>query len=801
MTSGKCGGGEQPRRDGRELLQDFLSHLEGVIGQGNQYSARCPAHDDKRASLSVSTGRDGRILLHCHAGCAVTDILDALGLKESDLFPSVTPEEAFGRPQKEPRKMVARYNYTDENGAFISQKTRFSDKSFTWSHKENGRWCRGRAGEPVLYNLPAVAGAECLYIVEGEKDVETMKVHGYPAVCGADGAGPGKWRPQFTEALRGKRVAVIQDNDDVGKAFAAETSNALHGVAESVRLLDLTRIWPELPEHGDTTDLVEHFGPDILKSVQKLAKETPEWTFGAFGGFETENQNQESGSFAPFAPFAPPNVSQLSGFPVDCLPLALSNYVRSVAENIQVPVDMPAVAALVVCALCVQGKFIINPKPGWVEPLNLYAVIVARPSERKSPTMKAITRYVYEYTKNENERRAPDIEAYQTQKSILNRSIESMMNKVGNKTKEPTLDEILEKKRELRELEEVRHLRLLADDVTPEAMTSLLADNGGRMAIVSSEGGLFEILSGMYSTKVNIDSFLKAYSGDYIQIDRKGRPSESIDHPALTILLFIQFVVLNAIMENDTFKGRGLLARFLYSIPQSSIGHRDHETPPISPFVEKDYEDLLHTLLSIPDPEKAGIIHLSDEAMAINRDFFYELEPRLVDDLEEIDDWAGKFHGQIMRIAGILHCCIHGEDAAAELVSGGTLQNAITIGRYFLDHAQAAFHLMGMGESQEVKDAKYILKRIDSTGQTEISKKELFDLCRKREGMERVEHMEPGLALLVDHGYLRTEKVKTGGRPTEKVVLNPEYLAQKAQKPQKPPTWKYDAEANAEFLD
>ena len=54
-------------------------------------------------------------------------------------------------------------------------------------------------------------------------------------------------------------------------------------------------------------------------------------------------------------------------------------------------------------------------------------------------------------------------------------------------------------------------------------------------------------------------------------------------------------------------------------------------------------------------------------------------------------------------------------------VSGGTLQNAITIGRYFLDHAQAAFHLMGMGESQEVKDAKYILKRIDSTGQTAVA--------------------------------------------------------------------------------
>lgn len=154
-----------------------------------------------------------------------------------------------------------------------------------------------------------------------------------------------------------------------------------------------------------------------------------------------------------------------------------------------------------------------------------------------------------------------------------------------------------------------------------------------------------------------------------------------------------------------------------------------------------------------------------------------------------------------MAIAGILHCCIHGEDAAAELVSGGTMQNAITIGRYFLEHAKAAFRLMGLGESQDVKDAKYILKRIDSTGQTEISKKELFDLCRKKEGFEQVEYMDPILNLLIDHGYIRMEKVKTGGRPTEKVILNPEYLTQKAQKAQKPVKWVYNAELGADILE
>lgn len=251
-------------------IEDFLSRLEGVKGGNGQYLARCPAHDDKRASMSISTGQNGKILLHCHAGCTVPEILDAMGLKETDLFPNRQ------KPTQERPKVVARYNYTDEQGRLLNQKTRFADKTFSWSHYENGKWWRGRKGDPVLYNLPAVAGAGFLYIVEGEKDVETLKAAGIPAVCGADGAGPGKWLPQYTDALRGKQVAVIQDNDDIGKAFAVETANALHGVAASVRLLDLTRIWPELPEHGDTTDIVEHIKDGAVEIVN-LAMHTDEW--------------------------------------------------------------------------------------------------------------------------------------------------------------------------------------------------------------------------------------------------------------------------------------------------------------------------------------------------------------------------------------------------------------------------------------------------------------------------------------------------------------------------------------------
>ena len=99
-----------------------------------------------------------------------------------------------------------------------------------------------------------------MYVGEGEKDVETLKALHIPAVCGADGAGPGKWLTQYTEALRGAHVAVIPDNDDTGRTFAAETANSLHGVAASVQVVDLLTVWPELPEHGDTTDIFEKFG-------------------------------------------------------------------------------------------------------------------------------------------------------------------------------------------------------------------------------------------------------------------------------------------------------------------------------------------------------------------------------------------------------------------------------------------------------------------------------------------------------------------------------------------------------------
>lgn len=468
------------------------------------------------------------------------------------------------------------------------------------------------------------------------------------------------------------------------------------------------------------------------------------------------------------------------------LPPVLRHMAAGAAENLQVDPGMTAVSALAVAALCVQGKFIINPKPGWVEPLNIYATVIARPSERKTPSLSAMTRPVYVFEKEENQRRAPLIDEYRMKRDILKKRILNAKEAAAKPTpkngKAVSFGDIAEMQDELAGLERkaVEPLRLLADDTTPEALVSLMVANGGKMGIISDEGGIFDIIAGKYNSgKVNMDVFLKAYTGSYLRVDRKGRDSETVERATLTMLLMVQPVVLEAIMGNQEFAGRGFLARPLYALPKSLVGHRRYKTRAIPREAEEAYSAAIAALLSIPDTGEAEIIKVSEEADREAERFFNALEPRLADgfgDLDDLEGWAAKYHGQIMRIAGIIHCCLHYQDAAREPVSLNTMRAAQIIGSYFLEHTRAAFQIMGMTETPEEKDAKYILKRIRASELYDTTKRELFRQCDGK--MRTVEEMEPGLKVLVDRGYIRIDKVSTGGRPTERIIFNQEAIGQ-----------------------
>ena len=503
-----------------------------------------------------------------------------------------------------------------------------------------------------------------------------------------------------------------------------------------------------------------------------------------------EGKNSNSAIFASFAPMVRTQ-KQLCEFPVDALPDKIRPYIQATAESLQVSVDMVATFVIAIISLCVQGKYRIQVKPDWEEPVNLYAVVVMRPSERKSPTLKMVSAPVFEYMEEENERRQPEIAEYETKKKILTGQIKNISNSIAGSYKKDnskyTMEDILECQEELRKLEEegIRELKLIVDDVTPEALVSTMKENNDRIGIVSAEGGIFGTMAGRYNDHTNIDIFLKGYSGEYYSTARIGRQGNTLKHPLITIVLAVQPQVICDIMDNKEFSGRGLLARFLYSIPNSLVGSRKYRTEPVNKALKEDYNNLIKDLLKTNEMDFERTIHLSEEADLQSEIYNQQIERRLTDDLEQIEEWAGKLHGNTMRIAAIFHIVKYGWDAVNVPLEAETLAGAIKVGQYYLEHSMTAFDMMGLSDPQDVKDAKYIISRIEQNDKNDkndkiTQKREVLRLCQR---FSTAEEMEPGLQVLVEHGYIAIKKEKPAGRgrPSEQIYINPAYYQWKEE--------------------
>lgn len=461
----------------------------------------------------------------------------------------------------------------------------------------------------------------------------------------------------------------------------------------------------------------------------------------------------------------------LPTFPVDALPEVIRRYVLAVAESTQTPVDMAAVEALGIVSLCCQGKYFIRGNADWTEPLNTYMVVIMEPAERKSSVLSMMIRPVEEYEKEENSRRNAEIVEGRMIQDKLEKEKRSLVERASKG--KATEEEVRAKAAELAKFEPAKPLRLFVDDVTSEKLTSVLAENKGRAAVVSAEGGIFSIMSGLYNRNVNIDVFLKGHSGDTIRVDRVGRASESIIHPALTMVLAVQPEVLNGLMSNNTFRGRGLTARFLYSMPKSTVGRRSFSAEPIPEGVKARYRDLIETILSGNNEQEP--ISLDDGAAEVLEGLFNEVEGRLKGDLAEIPDWAGKFVGSVLRISGILHVMKYPKDSMFDSVDKATMENAVTIGRYFLEHAKAAYSLMGADAVN--KNAQYLLSAIRRERLTEFSRRDAMRLCRR---FKTADSIQPILNRLCEYGYIAQKNKEpafgAGRRSSEVYLTNPAVL-------------------------
>jgi 5S rRNA maturation endonuclease (ribonuclease M5) len=188
----------------------------------------CPAHDDRNPSLSIRE-KDGKVLVHCHAGCSQRDVVDALRARRLWESEQTQPE----------RRIVATYDYTGEQSELLYQVVRYEPKDFKQRRPDGyGGWIWKKEPRQVLYRLPEVLEAPIVFVVEGEKDVETLRNHGFVATTNAGGA-EAPWLPQFTEALRGREVILVPDNDKPGRRRVLTIARALLGKAAKIIIVEL----------------------------------------------------------------------------------------------------------------------------------------------------------------------------------------------------------------------------------------------------------------------------------------------------------------------------------------------------------------------------------------------------------------------------------------------------------------------------------------------------------------------------------------------------------------------------------
>jgi len=478
----------------------------------------------------------------------------------------------------------------------------------------------------------------------------------------------------------------------------------------------------------------------------------------------------------PLAPSRTPAV-----FPIDALPGWAADYAAALAEATQTPADMAGCCVLGVLSACAGGRAVVQARAGWREPTNLYLLPVMRPGSRKSAVISAATRPVYQVQRDwQQQARAKAAEAV-TLREIAQKAADKALRAAANATGEQQdklSSDAVSAAGQAEAIEVPVLPRLVADDVTPEAAASLLADHGGRLAIISAEGGIFDTMAGRYSSGVpTLDLWLKAHAGDDLAVDRKGRPPEHVEHPALTLLLTAQPAVLAAIARNRAFRGRGLLARFLYSIPASNIGRRKIGAAPVGEDVTENYErhvrKLAEDLSGWTDP---AVLTLDADAHELLLATERTIEPQLAEDGQLgtglLAEWGSKLAGAMLRIAGLLHVASEGE-AFRTPITSATLADAIRIGSYFAEHARAALGLLG---ETDTTDAAYVLHHLVSRDVTEFTIRTLHvGLPRGR--FATAADVIAAVSVLEDHGYVRAqptpERTGPGRRPSPGYDVHP----------------------------
>lgn len=552
-------------------------------------------------------------------------------------------------------------------------------------------------------------------------------------------------------------------------------------VAQGGRNAALTRVAGTLRRQGLTAEAIEAALHDVNRrrcqppldaaEVRTIARSIARYPSASAGALVDAQVIDWPAPLVPGQVEVPP-------IPAALLPDYLGEMAQAVAESTQTASASAVMLTLPMIAAAVQRRFVVAPfgDDDYTEPLAIWTLVALVSGARKTPILTALSDPLRHWEKLRRDALRPEIARRLAAIAVAKKRIEKLQSDASR------ADDRAVRQRIEREIqheiettpEELRAPRLVSGDVTAERLQGLLAEHEERMTLLADEAGIFNIMAGVYSGgAMHLDAFLQAWSGASVRVDRAGRQAH-LDKPALSFGLALQPGVLAEVANVRRFHDSGLLARFLFCLPESTVGFRDVRLRrPVPTDVRDRYARNLHALLAGADGKATAPAVIPFDPLARDRwlDFAQSIEDELRDGgrLESVREWGAKLAGQVARIAGLLRLAVAGLEVKS--IDVDAVDRAVQLGQLLVPHAQAAFRLMGADQGEA--DAVHLLRWIKATGRRE------FDRATAHKALEgrfrSVDRLKAAAVRLAEWHCISDERHRPNerARPTPYYLVNP----------------------------
>jgi hypothetical protein len=760
-------------------IASVLAKLSGLRKTGKGWSARCPAHEDRRASLSVAEGDDGRALVKCHAGCTVEAIARAVGLTVRDLMPEgsgptpnrngrtkasertfPTARAAVAELERQHGKRSALWIYHDDRGEPVGLVVRWdkaNGKDIRPAARHADGWRIGAMPEPrPLYGLPELTNAQRVVVTEGEKAADAARSLGFTATTSAGGsqaATKTDWAP-----LSGKDVWILADNDAPGRVYADTVAGLLARLtpAPAVRILDLAEHAPELTEGGDLADVL---GDDrwcglplgdaaelthLAALIERLAQAVEPWRPG-------------EGDHLAFRPF-----------PVDALPEPVRGFVAAGAKAIGCDPSYLALPLLVTAGAAIGNTRRLELKRGWTAPPILWGAIVGESGTAKTPAFKLVMQPVRESQRKALERHAEAMKQYEGDLARWEKDMAAWKRDRKTSNDPPAKPDAPQAE------------RFIVSDTTVEALAPILLANPRGLLLARDELagwiGSFDRYAGKGKAGADAANWLSMHNAESIIVDRKtGVPRTiHVPHAAVCVTGGIQPPILRRALSPE-HRESGLAARFLLAWPPRKAKHWTEAD--IDPSAETELARLFDRLYELQRTVDADgelrpvLVGMACEAKVAWIRYYNSHAVEQADLTGDLSAAWSKLEEYAPRLALVIHSIrAAANDGTDPLVLDiESMAAGIRLAQWFKHEARRVYAMVA--ESDAERDQRRLVEWIDRKGGS-VTPREIQMGCR---WLRHAGASETVLDELVKTGRGTWSNVQTtakGGRPTRLFTLS-----------------------------